>query len=156
MMTCTNVGETSVTITEKSPSQDFPRHDSQTTRSNYLPYFLCFIVSDISIWVFWWKSISQVHLTNCKLTFCHLISILHSWSVFLVPLVFFSGRSHLHYRKLNLNGRLLQTIKILRPLGELNEEKTWFSRPVTGLWLASDRSVKRWRKRSIPTTERDE
>ena len=156
MMTYTNVGETSVTITEKSPSQHFPRHDSQTTRSNCLPYFLCFIVCDISIWVFWWKSISQVHLTNCKLTFCHLISILHSWSVFVVPLVFFSGWSRLHYRKLNLNGRLLQMTKILRPLGELNEEKIWFSRPVTGLWLASDRSVKRWRKLSIPTTERDE
>ena len=143
-------------LPKKSPSQDFPRHDSQTTRSYCLPYFLCFSVCDISIWVFWWKSISQVHLTNCKLTFCHLISILHSWSVFVVPLVFLSGWSRLHYRKLNLNGRLLQTTKILRPLGELNEEKIWFSRPVTGLWLASDRSVKRWRKLSIPTTERDE
>ena len=118
-----------------------------------------FCASSFAIFPFgfpWWKSISQVHLTNCKLTFCHLISILHSWSVFVVPLVFFSGWSRLHYRKLNLNGRLLQTTKILRPLGELNEKKIWFSRPVTGLWLASDRSVKRWRKLSIPTTERDE
>ena len=54
-MTYANVGETPVTINEKSPSQDFPRHDSQTTRSNCLPYFLCVIVCDISIWVFLMK-----------------------------------------------------------------------------------------------------
>ena len=39
MMTYANVGETPVTITEKSPSQDFPRHESQTTRSNFFAIF---------------------------------------------------------------------------------------------------------------------